>query len=212
MAQVSFYAGKDGSFQEIISGSGLGFFGETFGSSIQVGQYQDRTFITSPNGTVMGPEANNCKFDSNSTSGVVWNADVQTTLRQIPNTSGTLNIRFVHDSHVRTQNVELRVFDRVNKDNDPVGVTAQVAELVHPWGDGLENASDPLGSGQQNWSGVHGSGVVLPMAASPGLSGLSPNGPTTSGTQHDWYVAFSASPDSIGSKTDFGLFFSLEYL
>lgn len=31
-------------------------------------------------------------------------------------------------------------------------------------------------------------------------------------TRHDWYVALSASPDSIGSKTDFGLYFTLEYL
>ena len=30
--------------------------------------------------------------------------------------------------------------------------------------------------------------------------------------QHDWYVALSASPESIGSKTDFGLYFTLEYL
>lgn len=31
-------------------------------------------------------------------------------------------------------------------------------------------------------------------------------------TRHDWYLAISASPDSIGSKTDFGLYFTLEYL
>jgi len=109
-------------------------------------------------------------------------------------------------------NVKLRVFDRVNKDNDPTGVTCQVGELIHPWGHGLAVAGDPLGSGQQNWSGVHGSSVILSMAASPGLSGLSPNGPTTSGQRHDWYVAISASPDSIGSKTAFGLYFELEYL
>ena len=30
--------------------------------------------------------------------------------------------------------------------------------------------------------------------------------------RHDWYVALSASPESIGSKTDFGLYFTLEYL
>ena len=30
--------------------------------------------------------------------------------------------------------------------------------------------------------------------------------------QHDWYIALSASPTSIGSKTDYGLYFTLEYL
>jgi hypothetical protein len=31
-------------------------------------------------------------------------------------------------------------------------------------------------------------------------------------TQHDWYLVLSASPDSIGSKTLYGLWVSLEYL
>lgn len=30
--------------------------------------------------------------------------------------------------------------------------------------------------------------------------------------RHDWYVALSAEPDSIGSKTEFALYFTLEYL
>ena len=31
-------------------------------------------------------------------------------------------------------------------------------------------------------------------------------------TRHDWYVALSAEPESIGSKTEYGLYFTLEYL
>ena len=30
--------------------------------------------------------------------------------------------------------------------------------------------------------------------------------------QHDWYVALSAEPESIGSKQDYALYFTLEYL
>lgn len=30
--------------------------------------------------------------------------------------------------------------------------------------------------------------------------------------QHDWYLAISSEPESIGSKTDYGLYFSCEYL
>jgi hypothetical protein len=40
----------------------------------------------------------------------------------------------------------------------------------------------------------------MPLVASPGTSGFSPNGVGTIDTQHDWYVALSASPDSVGSK------------
>lgn len=68
----------------------------------------------------------------------------------------------------------------------------------------------------------------LTMTSSPGPSGNNGNATdgtrtkdenwvTTSGTtlriqQHDWYVAMSAKPTTIGSKTDFGLYFTLEYL
>ena len=30
--------------------------------------------------------------------------------------------------------------------------------------------------------------------------------------RHDWYAALSASPHSIGSKTQYGLYFTVEYL
>jgi hypothetical protein len=69
------------------------------------------------------------------------------------------------------------------------------------------------------------------MTAGPGPSGLNTNssevlatgdgaytnwisqsGESCRATRHDWFIAMSASPDSIGSKTDFGLYFTLEYL
>ena len=42
MAEITF--GIDN--QENIVGSGLGFYGSTFGSSVQIGSFQDRTFVT----------------------------------------------------------------------------------------------------------------------------------------------------------------------
>jgi len=56
---------------------------------------------------------------------------------------------------------------------------------------------------------------VVPLAQSPGPSGhYAGNGTANTGqyTQHDWYLAISASPDSIGSKTQYGLYVELEYL
>lgn len=41
---------------------------------------------------------------------------------------------------------------------------------------------------------------------------IADSGAACRSTRHDWYVALSASPDSIGSKTDFGMYFTLEYL
>jgi hypothetical protein len=50
------------------------------------------------------------------------------------------------------------------------------------------------------------------LISSPGMSGLRPSGADTVSTQHDWYVGISAMPDSVGSKTQYGLYTSLEYL
>jgi hypothetical protein len=125
----------------------------------------------------------------------------------IPNWQSTLNIRFTNSTPVKTQNVQLRIYDRVNPDNPPTGVTTAVAEIVHP-----NITQGPGGSGSPTWQFPTGSGSVMSLTSSPGTSGLRPAGANTSDTQHDWYVALSASPNSIGSKTQYGLYVSLEYL
>ena len=62
-----------------------------------------------------------------------------------------------------------------------------------------------------------GSGIVVNFAPSPGISGFYAGvGVTSISTKrtkrHDWYAAISASPDSIGNKTQYGMFFALEYI
>tara|TARA_B100001778_G_scaffold334979_1_gene350156 strand:+ start:934 stop:1716 length:783 start_codon:yes stop_codon:yes gene_type:complete len=68
----------------------------------------------------------------------------------------------------------------------------------------------------------------MPMTNSPGRSGLNTDdndlivlngvdGASTEGAahrslQHDWYLALSSEPKEIGSKQDYGLYFSVEYL
>ena len=79
-------------------------------------------------------------------------------------------------------------------------------------GAGSPNPSTRLAAGTNT---VGGSGIIVPLAQSPGPSGhYAGNGTANTGqyTQHDWYVAISASPDSIGSKTQYGLYVELEYL
>lgn len=196
-----------------LNGSGLGFYGTTFGSSVQVGNQQDTTFITNSNGTIQGhPLNNNHKFTSG--SGLEFNSAVVLGMEftpLVPNQSGGLNIRFTFDSAVKTQNGVLRIFDRVTSTNPASGVECRVAELRHPW-----PTYTPIGSGG-SWTLASESAPTpvqnaVNLFASPGMSGHSNNGPETTSTRHDWYVALSASPESIGSKTQFGLFVSLEYL
>lgn len=198
-----------------LAGSGLGFYGAgSFGSSVQVGSYQDNTFITDSTGSSNGPKCNNIKY-VHPASGDLGGGDVRY-LRAIPNQLATLNIRFTNTTPVATQNIAVRIFDRVNINNPASGVTTMVSELVHPW-----NTQSPDGSGSTSWAHLGGSGGTingvtydnpLVLLNSPGSGGWAPSGTSTVDVQHDWYLGISGSPDSIGSKTQYGLYVSLEYL
>lgn len=207
MAEINFYADSFGITN--LNGSGLGFYGAGFGQSVNVGEWQDTTFITNGNGTSQGPQVNNAKY-VNTMSGIVNGASSGVLLTQIPNYLATLNIRFTHNVSVQVQNVKLRIYDRSNINNPASGVTTKVAELIHP--DIIQNNN---GSGDTTWLTPQGSALIMDLAPSPGYSGLyAGNGSnsTRADTRHDHYIAISASPDSIGSKNLYGLYVSLEYL
>ena len=204
MATISFLAGENFTIANL-SGSGLGFYGGGFGYSVNVGEYQDSTFITDSNGTSQGPQVDNIKYQ-NAQSGIINGASSGINIVNIPNYLGSLNVRFTHSTAVKTQNAKLRIYDRSSINNPASGVTCKVAELVHP-----STSQLVTGSGSTVWATPTGSSVVMSLTASPGISGQRPNGANTSATDHDWYFAISASPDSIGSKTQFGLYVELEY-
>ena len=236
MASIDFYAGSTAINN--ISGSGLGFFGGSFGQSVELNQFQDSTFITNAGGTTQGGAANNIKYSTDTLAfapGVV----PATGLKYVPNEKATVNIRFTNASVVKTQNVKMRIFDRVNKAHPASGVTTRAFELLHVqdsygiegsgdsiwWGSASHTGSDAQGTFQGSpcpsvrlpagTNTVGGSGVFVPLAQSPGPSGFyagDGSDSTAQWHQHDWYVGISASPDSIGSKTQYGLYVSLEYL
>jgi len=204
-ADINFYAGEDFQIYDT-GGSGLGFYGASFGRSVAVGSYNARTFITNSNGTIEGPEVDNIKYYS-SGSAIVGNSGTPLALTAIPNYKATLNIRFTFDEAVQVSSAEVRIFDRDDIDNAPSGVTCYIAEVIHS---GLTQTNN--GSGDVTWTNAYGSGSILSLVDSPGTSGFSPSGIDTQDTRHDWYVLLSATPQSIGSKTQFALSVSLEYL
>ena len=210
MAAIDFYINTGIDFNINTGPSGLGFFGAGgFGASVPVGTWQSKTFVTDGNGIQQGPEAQNVKW-LNAGSGIIGAASTGIGLQAIPNYQATVNIRFTHSTSVRTQNAELRIYDRFHINNPATGVTTKVAEIIHPGNTQVAN-----GSGDSTWYTPAGSSIVVPLAPSPGMSGVyAGNGSdsTYSNTRHDWYAAISASPDSIGAKTQYGLYVSLEYL
>lgn len=213
MAEVNFYANPTSDeFNLKISGSGLGFFGSAgFGAAVAVSAWNDHTYITDGNGVVQGAEAQNVKW-LHANSGVLGQVSSGVNLLNIPNYQSTLNIRFTHTSAVQVENVEAGIYDRVSITNPASGVTCKIAEIIHP-----SILQTETGSGDSSWTTATNAGAVvpLPLANSPGVSGLyagSGDSSTRQDTQHDFYVAISASPDSVGSKTQFGLYFTCEYI
>lgn len=214
MASILFNGGVALNQEFGAAGSGLGFFGAGgFGASVQVGAYQGRTFVCNGAGTQQGPECNNITYLS-ANSGILGQAGTGIPLQSIPNGQASLNIRFTNagSNAVKTQNAKLIIYDRAGSPPEQFtasGVTTQVAQINH-----ISQIQGPGGSGFATWStflaGVTGL-IVLPTC-SPGSGATYVSGTNTTDINHDWYFAISASPNSIGSKTQFGLYWSNEYL
>jgi hypothetical protein len=213
---IRFYPGlaAAGGFGAIndLAGSGVGFFGPGgFAAGVNVNSYQTRSFVCDATGTIQGPECNNITY-LNTASGVLGSAGPTgsgTHLLRIPNYQSTLRIALESDTVVRTQNARFTIYDRILPGNPPSGVTVKVAEIIHP-----SMLQTDLGSGSPTWNTFTpaSTGVYMNMMASPGSGGLSPAGPLTTDYWHHWHLALSASPDTVGAKTQFGAYFSTEYL
>ncbi len=211
-AAITFFAGQGGGTFVNLNSSGMGFFGASFGNSVQVGQYQDSTFITTSNGSVEGPQATNCKFDTTDGSGVLIDSDAAIQPSAVPVNSGTMNIRFTFDSAVKTQNAELRIFDRTTITNGATGVTTQVLQIVNGGSGVSSSGTAEAPASHSGWIAPSGSGVIVNLLSSAASGGLSPSGTDSQDDRHDWYACISSTPLSIGSKELFGLFVQLEFL
>lgn len=247
MAKIEFYAqgvsasdGADGGYLDINhgAGSGIGFYGSSYGVSVPVGSYQTTTFHTNGNGTATDEtQIKNTKWAS--ATGVNPGTADAITLKALPNYQAPLNVRFTHDEAVAVQNCKIRVFDRSSIEQAPIGVTTKVFECRHPVttnGETYYLTHNAGGTNTTDWhtqAGRASDATLVPtdmtLTASPGIRGtntltsdnLALKGATADttnpgaahrSTRHDWFLAMSANPDSIGSKTSYGLYFTCEYL
>lgn len=206
-AALSFYVGD--SFLTFISaGSGLGYYGSSFGASVPVGSFADTCYVTNSLGVVQNLQTDYVKWVHNSSGQVAGGVNLP--LQSIPNDVSNFNIRFTYDSPVKVQNAQIRIYDRTTVTRGPSGVTAAIFEARHP--SPIQGAT---GSGNTSWFYASGTydNQAFTLGNSPGISGLFNNGTSLhQDTRHDWYINLSASPDSIGSKTNFALYCSVEYL
>jgi len=191
---------------KIDSDKSLAFFGPAgFGDPLSLNEFNGRTFITNADGSISYEECDNCK--KNSASGVIiGQTGTGINLRNLPNYLATINIRFTHPQDVLIQNAKLIAFDGNNIGNSPSGLNIYGAEIIH-----TSRSQNDNGTGDTIWTKMEGSGKQLDLVDSPGTSGISPLGPATMDTRHDWYVALSVTPTAPGNKT-FALRCELEYV
>jgi hypothetical protein len=149
---------------ETLSGSGLGFFGASAGSSVQIGSYQARTNISSANGATIGSSVTNIKYVGDTFPSGMCEVDhtgpaYSVGLSGVPSFQSTVGIRFGHTSAVKVQNCQLRVYDRSYINAPASGVNTKVAEIVNFGGStytsqGSAGVSSPVvGSGDAFWWG-----------------------------------------------------------
>lgn len=237
MAEIKFYANikdqsGDGEVINHAAGSGIGFYGNGFGISVPVGAKQSRTYVTNAIGTNEGAQLNNTGFvtsgNLNTKGTISINGSTAIDLDRLPNYLCPLNIRFTHTEAVRVQNCRLRIFDRNNINNHASGVVTYVYESRHPATVQSVTNLSHRGRTETSWYEFDPVDAMtdMPFTASPGASGKNTNTQDTSQTlgyttqegvthqssRHDWYLALSSEPVTVGSKTQYGLYFTLEYL
>jgi hypothetical protein len=211
-AAISIYVGEG---TMLPSASGIGFYGDGgFDSPVALGEFQGRVFMTDPSGTVEGEELDNCRLLAagswsgvNGVSGVILGQTGDgIPLRNVPNRSATLNIRFLADFACRTQNTRVMVGDRNAPGSSPSGLRAYGAEIRHQ-----SLVQESGGLGDASWVPLAGSGSYLTCVSCPGTSGVRPDGEFTLDVQHDWYIALSCTPTQPGDLVSFAVWVDLEY-
>lgn len=160
----------------------LQFAGATFDSAITVGEYNDTTHVEDESTGADNSSANTPNNVKYVASGTGDWGDGTESLANILDGECTLKINFAHTSAVAVSSHILYAYDGTTTTAVPTGVTFQAAE-----------------QGDAAWTNAEGSAAALTITDS------------SSATSHDFYVAVSASPESVGEKTAFVIRDELTY-
>lgn len=183
----------------------IGFFGaggpQGVPFAVLVNSYQNKTYITNASGENLGfppygvrgsGQLTNVKFITANTIRV--NSDGTVTLLSLPEVSGTLLVRFQSTSSVQTQNGLLRAVNL----SATSGVSSETSLVSNIDIRGAEASKD------STWTQMGGNTAIdnrLFLADH-----------TTPNITHDFHIALSASPEAVGRRNDWGLFFYVEFL
>lgn len=152
-----------------------------FDSKITAGQYNDSTHVESSVG------ANDSSANAPKNNKYISATEVDigagtVLLSSLTDADAALKINFSDPSAVATESASFYAYDGVTTTAVPTGVTFQAAEI-----------------GDTNWTNAEGSAAALSLADQ------------AAATSHDFFIAISASPESVGLKDAFSLRVELTY-
>jgi len=150
-----------------MGGSGIGFFGTTAGSSVQIASYQDSSYVSNADGSTTTDQLHNWKFvnsasypSGSATVGAVGGAAYTDFIAKGLSRDCTFGVEFSHGSAIKVQNAQLRIYDRSNINYPASGVNTKVCEIVNFGGTGQDYTDQAasathgvVGSGDAFWWG-----------------------------------------------------------
>lgn len=166
---------------EIEETDNLQFAGGTFDSAITVGEYNSSTHVEN-NGGTEDSSGNTPNNVKYVASGTADWGDGTEDLNLMTTDEATLKINFSDASSVTTTENIFYAYDGSTTTEVPTGVTFYAAE-----------------QGDSAWTNAEGSAAALSIDDD------------TAATSHDYYIAVSASPESVGLKDAFTMRMELTY-
>lgn len=161
----------------------LQFAKATFDAPITITEYNDSTHVESSLGANLssGNVPKNSKYLTSSTVSI--NGGSSEALSGVTTANCPLKINFSHPTSVITYDAIFYSYNGTTTTSAPTDVTFQAAE-----------------QGDASWTNAEGSASAVTIT--------NHNTPATS---HDYYILVSASPESVGEKTNFSVRIELTY-
>jgi len=161
----------------------LRFSGASFSTYVTVNSYQDSTHVEDSGGTEQcTTHINNCKYVSSGNININGGGSQTLNGTNLTNAKCTLKVNFSDGASVTTTGAIFYAYDGSTTTVAPTGVDFQCAE-----------------QGDTAWTNAEGSAAALTI------------NDDTAGTSHDYFIACSATPTSVGEKTAFKLRIELTY-
>jgi len=170
----------------IPNGRRIGFFGTSFGDSIVLNNYQDKTYVTNDTGTINLGELPNVKYVSNS-PGMVDIGSGSVAITTLTANQCTLHIQLSSGSASRIQAIKLIAYSGSLEVGPHGGLSASGPANVTVVGFELGNT---------DWTVMNGSTTPLQLTPFSGAAGQ---------LQHDYYIGLSAQPQVSGINTNVSL-------